>query len=67
MITIDEAREILSRARGQAERIYDGESKMALQAIDYLFVVVDTELLRMHKVELRKKKEEERCEKDMAE
>lgn len=67
MITIDEAREILSRARGQAERIYDGESKMALQAIDYLFVVVDTELLRMHKVEHRKKKEEERCEKDMAE
>lgn len=51
MSTIDiaEFREFLLRAKGQAEHIFSGEGKKAQQAIDYLFVVADTELLRQFK------------------
>lgn len=53
-IGIAEFREFLLRAKGQAEYIFSEEAEAATQAIDYLFVVLDTELLRQFKArELR--------------
>lgn len=52
MITIDEVREILRKAKGQAEHVFSDEGNMVQQAIDYLFVVADTELLKKQKAEV---------------
>lgn len=49
-INIAEFRDFLLRAKGQAEHIFSDEAEAAGQAIDYLFVVVDTELLRQSKM-----------------
>lgn len=50
-IRINDALEVLQRARGQALLAFKGEGKRVAEAINYLYEVVDTELQHWQKVE----------------
>jgi hypothetical protein len=47
---IEEFRDFLFRAKGQSEYIFEGQNDLAQEALDYLFIVLDTELLRRIKI-----------------
>lgn len=49
MISIQEARDLLFRSKEQAGVIYEQEDQHARQAIDYLFVLMDIELIKLEK------------------
>lgn len=44
---LGEVRDLVRRAKGQAEYVFKGESRVAVQAIEYLWAVIDAELSRM--------------------
>jgi hypothetical protein len=50
MISIQDARDLLFASKEKAVMIYEEEDQSAHQAIDYLFILMDIELIKLQKV-----------------